>query len=111
MAFGSNTDDFDLDAQLAQQLQDQQFAAQQVILQGVHDSQHAPDMTQQQQDPGLTVAEAMHRILQRFDQQAQINEQFKAAFKAQGPALAGGSSGLQLRLPHFYGKAGENVTT
>jgi hypothetical protein len=102
--FGTTTDDFDLDDVFAQQL------ATQVVLQGVADSQHAPNMSDQQtlHQQGMSVAEAMHRIIESMAQQQQINEAFRASLNT---ATAGRSSGLQLKLPHFYGKAGENVTT
>jgi len=49
----------------------------------------------------------LQELVMRLQQQGEINEALKEALSHTG----GGSSGLQLKLPHFYGKAGENVTT
>jgi len=108
-AFGT-TDDFDIDDQIAQQLAAQQLAipqqatqgsTSQVVLQGVTGSQHAPTMSED------ALTQALTQIVHRLAQQGEINEQLKTLLVAP----TGGSSGLQLKLPHFYGKAGENVTT
>ena len=103
-----NTEDIDFTVQAPQGFGTsfvQQPATQGSTSQSVGHSQHAPTMSDEQQ--AAMMGDILQGIVQRLQEQGAINAALREAINH----TDGGSSGLPLKLPYFYGKAGENVTT